>query len=454
MYPKLKSIIIESSDFRKLDLVDAEIVELRPILSSTNETFAVMASLAENVLPSLEVGIDDVRVMGIKGVEGGGKTILARAIFDKISHKFEGQSFVEKIGEVSKASLNGLSSLQKQILSDVFKDQIITINNVYDGKKMMRRMMPGRRVLVVLDDVDHNNQLEELLVDLKWYKPGSRIIITTRDAHVLLVLRAHGVTVNIINVNVNQLSNKDSLILFSKNAFGHEIPIQTYENISEQVVHYTTRVSLAIKVLGSYLSGKDELKWIGALNKLQVPKRMAPNELLKKLEASYKSLKDEYQEIFLDVACLLKGWKKDKAIRALESQGLDATVGLKALEERSLIIIPKDNCLKMHDLVEEMGKNIVRHLHPHKPWRHSRLWVEAEIKDILDNDQGTDETTGIHLRYTQELDPESFMRGLRNMKKLRFLYLESDMDNFYDDSRSRWCRINVQGLFQFVNVLD
>lgn len=40
----------------------------------------------------------------------------------------------------------------------------------------------------------------------------------------------------------------------------------------------------------------------------------------------------------------------------------------------------------MHDHIEEMGKNIVRRLHPDEPNRHSRLWIDEEIKDILAND--------------------------------------------------------------------
>nr|GEY96301.1 TMV resistance protein N-like [Tanacetum cinerariifolium] len=108
----------------------------------------------------LEIGFNDVRMMG-----------------DQSERR-----------EVSKASLSGLKKLQKQTLSDVFNEHI-TLSSVYDGKNMMKSRMCGRKVLLVLDDVDHINQLEALAGEPCWFKPGSRVIITTRDEQVLV---AHG----------------------------------------------------------------------------------------------------------------------------------------------------------------------------------------------------------------------------------------------------------------------
>ncbi|GKF14305.1 Toll/interleukin-1 receptor domain-containing protein, partial [Tanacetum coccineum] len=98
------------------------------------------------------------------------------------------------------------------------------------------------------------------------------------------------------------------------------------------------------------------------------------------------ALDDDYKEIFLDVACLLKGWLKDDAIRALESGGFHARNGLRVLEQRSLINILEDGKLWMHDHIQEMGMNIVRRVNPKKPETHSRLWIKKELVDILAND--------------------------------------------------------------------
>nr|GFA76494.1 hypothetical protein [Tanacetum cinerariifolium] len=227
-----------------------------------------------------------------------------------------------------------------------FKGQDITIRSVSDGKI---KMMCARKVLVVLDDIDHIDQLEAL-------------------------------------------ADKEAICLFSRYAFGKEIHIKGYKELSEQVSCYTRGLPLTIKVLGSFLCGKDELEWKDAIERL---KTIPLKETLQKLELSYNSLEDDYKEIFLDVACVLKRWNKDEAITALECCGFHA----------------------------RNGKNIVRRLHPTKPNKHSRLWINEEINYILANDLGTEDTTCISV-YTDGFKSfEVQMKGLANMKELRFLDL-------------------------------
>ncbi|XP_021979149.1 TMV resistance protein N-like [Helianthus annuus] len=335
-----------------------------------------METRVKNVVSSLEYGSDDIRMIGIKGIGGGGKTTLARAIFDHISIWFEGKSFVENVREVSKGS--GLKELQKQILLDVLNDKSI-VENISDGKNRMKNLMRGKKVLVVLDDVDHINQLEALAGDITWFKPGSRIIITTRDEQVLV---AHGVhSYNIHDVSL--LSHEEANCLFSRYALMRVIPNQGYEELSRKVVNYAAGLPLTIKVLGSHLCGRSEREWEDALERL---KTIPLKETLEILELSYNGLENDQKEIFLDVVCILKGEMKDEAIRILESCGFRAHIGLSVLEQKSLITVSSTDGLRFHDHIEEMGWNIVRRLHPHEPSRHNRLWIKEEIEDILVNE--------------------------------------------------------------------
>ncbi|CAH1447721.1 unnamed protein product [Lactuca virosa] len=393
-------------------IVEEISLELRSINFSVDEKLVGIETRINEITSSLGTGSDDVRMIGIWGIGGGGKTTLARAVFNKIYFEFECKSFIENVREVS--SLSGLKLLQKQVLSDVLNDQCINISSIYDGKNMMKKMMRNRKVLVVLDDVDHIDQLEALAGDLNWFKPGSRIIITTRDKQVLVAHR-----LNLIHT-VNLLSNKEAICLFSRYAFGKEIPIQEYEELSGQVVCYAAGLPLTIKVLGSFLCGKNKSEWIDALERL---KTIPLNETLKILELSYIGLEEDYKEIFLHVACILKGELKGYAIQVLESCGFHAKNGLRVLEQKSLIIIDDnydDERVSMHDHFEEMGKNIVRRSHPDMPNKHNRLWDSKEIEDILANDLGNEATRCIKF-HKGRLDPETIMKGLRKMKELRFL---------------------------------
>ncbi|XP_035833237.1 TMV resistance protein N-like [Helianthus annuus] len=378
---------------------------------SVNRKLVGMETRVKGIISSLELDLNDVRMIGIKGIGGGGKTTLARAVFDHISVRFEGKSFVEDVREVSKGSLYGLKDLQKQILSSVLNDQTIVVAGVSDGKRMMKRMMPHRKVLVVLDDVDDIDQLEALAGEPTWFKSGSRIIITTRDEQVLVAQR-----VNVIH-DVNLLSDEEAICLFSRYAFGREIPDQGYEELLGKVVHYAAGLPLTIKVLGSHLCGRSEHEWVDAIERL---KKIPLKGTLERLKISYNGLENDEKEIFLDVVCILKGEKKDDSIRILESCGLHAHIGLRVLEQKSLITISDYDGLRFHDHIEEMGWNIVRGLHPLEPSKHNRLWIKEEIEDILVNELGTDVTRSIKLKYTS-LHPTTIMRGLRRMRELRFL---------------------------------
>ncbi|GJS26575.1 Toll/interleukin-1 receptor domain-containing protein [Tanacetum coccineum] len=391
-------------------------LELRFINSSVDGNLVGMETRVNEVISSLETGVDDVRMVGIKGMGGAGKTTLARAVFDKISFQFEGQCFVENIREESKPSLSGLKSLQKQVLTDVLNNQGITVNGVHEGKKMIQKKMHVRKVLIVLDDVDKIEQLEALVGEGNWYKPGSRIIITTRDEQVLV---AHKVC---LIQNVNLLSTEEAICLFSRYAFGKDVPVPGYEELSGLVVRYAAGLPLTIKVLGSFLCGKNDLDWKDAIERL---KTIPLKETLDKLELSYKGLEEDYKEIFLDVACILKGWPKDDAVIALESCGFHARNGLRVLEQRSLMNISEDGYLEMHDHIEEMGMNIVRRVNPNKPERHSRLWIDEEIEDILANDLATQETKCITM-FAEESNLKILMNGLTNMKELRFLQVDTE----------------------------
>ncbi|GJV50996.1 Toll/interleukin-1 receptor domain-containing protein [Tanacetum coccineum] len=409
-------------------IVDKIFGKLCSISSSIDGNLIGMDMRKKEVLSSLDIGTSDVRVIGIKGIGGGGKTTLARAVYDQISTHFEGKSFVENVREVSKTPSSGLKTLQEQILRDVFDDRNISISGVSDGKKMMIQMMPRKKVLVVLDDVDHRKQLEALVDNFDNFKSGSRIIITTRDEQVLL---SHGVC---LICNVKLLTDEEADCLFSRYAFGKEIPNQGFNEMSGQVVRYAAGLPLTIKVLGSSLRGKSEPEWKDALERL---KRVPEHETQEILKISYDALEDDYKEIFLDVACILKGEQKDKAIRVLESCGFHGRIGLRVLEQKCLINISQSGSLGMHDLIEEMGKHIVRPSDPNEPNRDSRWWIEDKTdQDILDNDLVNERIRCIKLSHLR-LEFETVMRGLRNKRKLRVLYMCSGAN--WNDSEVRQC---------------
>ncbi|XP_030935957.1 toll/interleukin-1 receptor-like protein [Quercus lobata] len=132
--------------------------ELYHKFSSVYEDLVGMDSCVEEMLGSyLGEGLGDVRFVGICGMGGMGKTTLAQEIYRRISGNFEASSFIANIREETKNQ--GLVSLQKQLLSKILMESEIRIWNVYEGIDVIRNTLHNKKVFIVLDDVDGEQQL-------------------------------------------------------------------------------------------------------------------------------------------------------------------------------------------------------------------------------------------------------------------------------------------------------
>ncbi|KAI5349922.1 hypothetical protein L3X38_002813 [Prunus dulcis] len=274
----------------------------------------------------------------------------------------------------------------------------LKVTNVDKGVTMIKEWLRGRKVLLVLDDVDDMEQLHKLVGACDWFGVGSRIIITTRDKQ---LLTAHHV--NLIH-EVKILDDPEALELFCWHAFKRsEPPLGDYVKLAERAIRYAQGLPLALKVLGSCLCGGSTDKWEAALNGFKSTK------IQDVLKISYDALDDDgVKEVFLDIACFFKGRNKKRVTELLVACGLNAGYGIEVLIEKALISVKLDY-IEMHDLLEEMGKDIVEQESPTEAGGRSRLWSHENIEHVLANNTGTNQITRIVLNFPKRDDERRFM---------------------------------------------
>ncbi|XP_048328503.1 TMV resistance protein N-like [Ziziphus jujuba] len=368
--------------------------------------------------------VNDVCFIGICGMGGIGKTTLAKAYYEWMSSssQFEGSSFLTNVREVCEKKKNGLVYSQNCLLSDIINGLPKKIRDVHEGMNMISNRLRHKKVLIVLDDVDKLDQLK-VLADGDWFSFGSRIIVTTRDESLLTSAYRKSII-----YRVEGLNNNEGLQLFSWKAFKTIHPSKAYEEMSKQVITYASGLPLALEVLGSFLCGKGVQEWKSALDRLyEYPNK----EIVKVLQTSFDGLEKPEKSIFLDIACFFNGFDKNYIIRIMDGCGFCPEIGIRVLIDKSLLHVSHDNDLWMHDLLQEMGKEIVREKSYNEPGRQSRLWDNDDLYHVLENNTATEEVEAIVCRF---LDRKRLSwEALSNMKKLRLLNIDFSPYRTVDD---------------------
>ncbi|CAF2110425.1 unnamed protein product [Brassica napus] len=270
-----------------------------------------------------------------------------RIPLDSFSQSLLSRNVKDDFHKHGESSSSSSSHLRKQIMSEIFPKSPLNARCV--SPEAMKRRLRGKKVLLILDDVDDIQQLKELAGDCKWFGPGSRIIITTRDKR---VLDEHSVK---HIYEVKPLRTTQALQLFSKHAFKTSRPQAEFRRLCLDIVEQLCGLPLALRVIGASLHGRNTSFWE---DKLCILRNSLDKSISTPLKVSYDALDEHEKTVFLYVAGCFNGEYMDRAIMVLDPFVIRSKPRLVTLMEKSLISMSNNTRLWVHDLLQDMAKDI------------------------------------------------------------------------------------------------
>ncbi|KAG0609443.1 hypothetical protein M758_8G185100 [Ceratodon purpureus] len=414
-------------------LIRSILVEVRSALPATllagKQRYGMEGRLKETLN-----SLDRVNVLGVVGMGGIGKTTLAMEIYDHfVSHRqFERHCFLR---DVRSRSSSEPSQLRRDFMHAMGLGDC-DVTNTGEYGRVIEGSIPGR-VLVVVDDIDEKCQFEALIPDIGKLGPGSRIVITSRDRHVVTQAMAGAESQEVYEVPV--LNKYDSRCLFNQHAFLSETPSEGFADLAAEVADACGGHALSLETVGASLfdkKGREDMEiWSEAVKALE-----ENEDVFGKLRSTYERLPtDGDRAMFLDVACMLIGMKKEVALTIWKScsgcSGAQCStsrtpgLALRRLMDRSLVRVDEEGMLRMHDVLRDMGRDMVKRdslrKERRRPQEWTHLWDARVAAKVLSSAETNFRIRGLCLGDGERSGCASYLLSrLSVMKELHLLVLD------------------------------
>ncbi|KAH0658982.1 hypothetical protein KY285_027532 [Solanum tuberosum] len=362
---------------------------------------------AEIIMKKLIRGTKERDVISIYGMPGLGKTTLARKVYNNpsIVNYFDVKAWCAVSQTYNRRTL--LVEIFKQGTNDEIK-----IKEDDDVADMLRRVLIGKRYLIVLDDIWDVEAWEDLGICFPQGEYGSRVMVTTRIEQVAKHLQHHSDP-----HSLSFLTSEKSWKLLEKKVFqGESCPPDLLE-AGLQVAQHCKGLPLVVVLVAGFIAkmGREASLWLEVANDLS--SLALGEQSMKVIQSSYDHLEDHlkhcllYMGLFpedhkIPVDDLLKLWMAEEFVLNSETENMEEASRncLSDLHNKSLVMVSGmrinrdvEYC-SLHDVVREFclrkltEEKYMQLTVPYNPYQHlcsteSRLciYIHDDLVEQLDH---------------------------------------------------------------------